>query len=86
VPQLQQMLGLGFQVMQCHVTPDAQPLACVGFVRRCDTLGLTLAILGGVHDPDTIDTEHPPLVTLHTVASLIRKHGTLHPTGCAPSR
>lgn len=82
-PELLAMVhGEGMAVMQCHATPDEEPRGCVGFIRRCDTPGVRLM---GILAPETVtvDREHPPLRELHTVKSVMRKHGSLRGGECA---
>lgn len=68
--------GEVLRVMQCHSTTDERPGICVGFARRLpDTVGVRLARILGVFDPDALDHEDPPLRDLHTLPSLLLVHG-----------
>jgi hypothetical protein len=60
--------------MQCHSTPDGEHAqVCVGFalVVGFDSMGLRLAALQGLYDPDTVAADED----LHTLASVLRTHG-----------
>lgn len=64
--------------MGCH----ARERVCVGFALVVGTrsLGFRLATILGAYDPSTLASDAP----LHTLASVIKAHGTLRPRACAP--
>ena len=68
--------GRVLRAMQCHATPDDNPAVCAGFARRFpDVIGVRLA---RALSPErcVVDEADPPLNDLHTLASLLRAHGT----------
>lgn len=75
--------GRSFQVMQCHATPDGRPSVCVGFARRCpDTVGLRIAQMLQMVDLSEVDFEQPLSEELHTLDSVLRKHGVDNTEPC----
>lgn len=62
--------------MQCHATPDTAPRVCIGFARRFpNNPALRVVTLRGLFDPTTVDPHTPAEHELHTLWSLLRKHG-----------